>query len=42
MNVYTLKTLETSKDAYLAMGELVTLICYYANEYVGAHLDRFD
>lgn len=42
MNVYTFKTLETSKEAYLAMGELVTLISYYATEYVGAHLDRFD
>jgi len=40
--VYVLKTLECNKDAYLAMGTMVSLICYYANEFVGAHLNRFD
>jgi len=40
--VYSLKTLDCSKDAYLAMGTMVTLISYYANEVVRTHLDRFD
>ena len=29
-------------DEYLAVGMLVNLICYYANEFVATHLDRFD
>lgn len=40
--VYSLKTLRTDKDAYLAMGELVTLISYYANNVVSQNLNRFD
>lgn len=42
MHVYTLKTLRTDKESYLAMGMLVNLICYYANEFVCTHLNRFD
>ena len=42
MRVYSLKTLETSKEAYIGMGMLVTLICFYANEFIRTHLDRFD
>ena len=42
MRVYSLKTLEASKEAYIGMGMLVTLICYYANEFIRTHLDRFD
>lgn len=42
MHVYTLKTLNTDKESFLAMGMLVNLICYYANEFVRTHLDRFD
>lgn len=40
--VYVLKTLKDDKDSYLAIGMLVNLICYYAIEFVNAHLDRFD
>ncbi len=42
IRVYVLKTLETDKESYLAVGMLVNLICYYANEFVRTHLDRFD
>lgn len=42
MAVYTLKTLREDKEAYLGMGTLVTLICYYANQFIRDHLDRFD
>lgn len=42
MHVYVLKTLEQTKDPYIAMGMMVTLICYYANEFIRTHLDRFD
>lgn len=42
MNVYTLKTLETSKEAYLGMAMLVNLIAYYADQVMRANLDRFD
>lgn len=42
MRVYSLKTLERTKDPYIGMGMMVTLICYYANEFVRTHLDRFD
>lgn len=41
-HVYTLKSLETSKEAYLGMGALANLITYYANQIVGDNLDRFD
>lgn len=40
--VYVLKTLKQDKESYLAVGMLVNLICYYANEFVATHLDRFD
>lgn len=40
--VYTLKTLKTDKDAYLALGHMMNVICYYANEIVSQNLDRFD
>lgn len=40
--VYTLKTLEEDKAAYLAMGTLATLIAYYVGETVRRNLDRFD
>ena len=42
MNVYTLKTLETSKEAYLGMAMLVNLIAYYTDQVMRANLDRFD
>ena len=32
MEVYTLKTLGCTKDAYLGLGMMVNLICYYINE----------
>lgn len=32
MEVYTLKTLDCTKDAYLGLGMMVNLICYYINE----------
>ena len=40
--VYVLKTLKDDKESYLAIGMLVNLICYYANEFVNTHLDRFN
>lgn len=39
---YHLMTRKRTKESYLAMGVLVNLICYYANEFVNTHLDRFD
>lgn len=42
LRVYVLKTLDCGKEAYLAMGTMVNLICFYANEFVRTHLDRFD
>lgn len=42
MNVYTLKTLREDKKAYLSMGVLVNLICYYANQFIAEHLYAFD
>jgi hypothetical protein len=42
LRVYVLKTLKDGKDAYLAMGTMVNIIAYYANKFVGAHLNRFD
>lgn len=42
VRVYLMKTLSTSKEAYLGMGEMVNLICYYANEFIATHLSRFD
>lgn len=41
-DVYMLETLSQSKDAYLRMGVLVNLICYYANQFIREHADRFD
>ena len=41
-HVYTLKTLETNQDAYLAMNELGGLISWYAMEEISKNLDRFD
>ena len=41
VRVYVMKTLSTSKEAYLGMGEMVNLICYYANEFIATHLNRF-
>ena len=35
MGVYTLKTLDCNKEAYLGMGMMVNLICYYINERIG-------
>ena len=40
--VYSLKTLERSKDAYMGMNMIVALISFYANEFIGTHIDRFD
>lgn len=42
MRVYSMKTLRDGKKSYLAMGSMVNLICYYANEFVRNNLDRFD
>ena len=42
VNVYTLKTLSESKDAFLGMGLMVNLICYYANQFINDHIERFD
>lgn len=42
LRVYVLKTLNEEKDAYLAMGIMVNIIAYYANEFVRTHLNRFD
>ncbi len=42
VNVYTLKTLDTSKEAYLGMAMLVNLIAYYMDQVMRANLDRFD
>lgn len=42
VRVYVLKTLKHDKESYPAIGMLVNLICYYANEFVNTHLDRFD
>lgn len=39
--VYVLKTLKNDKESYLAIGMLINLICYYANEFINTHLDRF-
>jgi len=41
-HVYTLKTLETNQDAYLAMCELGGLISWYGMEEINKNLDRFD
>ena len=40
--IATLKTLQTDKDAYLALGHMMNVICYYANEVVRNNLSRFD
>lgn len=40
--VYVLKTLNCDKESYLAIGMLVNLICYYANEFISKHMDHFD
>lgn len=40
--VYVLKTLNCDKASYLAIGMLVNLICYYANEFISKHMDHFD
>lgn len=40
--IYTFKTLGTSKEAFFAMGLLVTMFAYYANETVRENLDRFE
>ena len=42
LRVYVLKTLNEGKDAYLSMGSMENMIAYYANEFVGTHLNRFD
>ena len=42
MSVYTLKTLREDKEAYLAMGAMVTLLSYYANKVVAENMERFD
>ncbi len=42
VNVYTLKTLSESKDAFLGMGLMVNMICYYANQFINDHIERFD
>lgn len=42
LDVYTLKTLREDKESYLAIGMLVNLICYHANEVIAKHPDRFD
>lgn len=39
---YRLMTHKLTKESYLAMGMLVNLICYYANEFVNKHPERFD
>lgn len=39
---YQLVTRKSDKESYLAMGMLVNLICFYANEFVKTHLNRFD
>lgn len=40
--VLVLKTLGTSKEAYLAMSQLTALICYHLDQYVKENLNRFD
>ena len=40
--VYVLKTLNCDKESYLAIGMLVNLICFYANEFISKHMDHFD
>lgn len=35
--IVTFKTLYTDKDAYINMGLIVTLFCYYANKFVEEH-----
>lgn len=42
LHIATLKTLSTSKDAYLAMHQYAALVCYYARSYVNSNLNRFD
>ena len=42
MSVYTLKTLSESKEAFIRMGTLVNLICYYTIQFINANIDRFD
>ncbi len=42
LQVLTYKTLQEDKAAYLAMGRLVTIFCYYANETVRENISRFD
>lgn len=37
---YTLKTLDTSKEAYLKLGLIVNLICYYANRFIDDHISE--
>lgn len=39
--LYSFKTLEESKEAYLSMSRLTALVAYYAREYVNAHIDQF-
>ena len=42
LSVYTLKSLSESKEAFIRMGTLVNLICYYAIQFINANIDRFD
>lgn len=42
MSMYTMKTLDTNKDAYLGMGAMANLITYYANQIARENPGRFD
>jgi len=41
MGVYTLKTLDCNKEAYLGMGMMVNLICYFINERIGQVFSQY-
>ena len=40
--LYTLKTLREDKEAFIAIGAMTTLLCYYANKVIADNMDRFD
>lgn len=42
VNVYTLKTLAMSENAYIGIGMMGNLIAYHATQYIMENLNRFD
>ena len=41
-DIYVFKTLDTSKDAYVAMSKIGALLAYYVTKVIRDNLDRFN